>query len=94
MKNEGKVCPAAEWQEAHRIAAEEALPMMSINAAYALFREDEVGSLEPGKYADLIILSANPLTDDPHKILEMQVWMTMVGGRTAYCMAGQEELCP
>ena len=94
VNNEGKVCPAAEWQEAHLITPEEALPMMTINAAYALFREDEVGSLEPGKYADLIILSANPITDDPHKILEMQVWMTMVGGRTAYCMAGQEELCP
>jgi len=94
VNNEGEVCLAAEWQEAHLITAEEALPMMTVNAAYALFREDEVGSLEPGKYADMIILSANPLTDDPHKILEMEVWMTMVGGRTAYCMAGQEELCP
>jgi hypothetical protein len=42
----------------------------------------------------LIILSANPLTDDPQVILDIEVWMTMVGGRTAYCMAGQEELCP
>ena len=94
VNNEGKVCPAADWQKMYLITAEEALPMMTVNAAYALFREDEVGSLEPGKYADLIVLSANPITDDPQVILDIEVWMTMVGGRTAYCMAGQEELCP
>jgi predicted amidohydrolase YtcJ len=94
VNNEGGICPAAEWQEMHLITVEEALPMMTINAAYALFREDEVGSLEPGKYADLIVLSDNPLTVTPQSIPEMDVWMTMVGGRTAFCMAGHEGLCP
>jgi predicted amidohydrolase YtcJ len=94
VNNEGEVCPAAEWQEAHRITAEEALPMMTVHAAYALFREDEVGSLEAGKYADLIILSDNPLAVTPQAMMEMEVWMTMVGGRTVFCMAGREELCP
>jgi predicted amidohydrolase YtcJ len=94
VSSEGDICPAADWQQMHLITPEEALPMMTIHAAYALFREDELGSLEPGKYADLIILSENPLTREPQAIPEMDVWMTMVGGRTAYCMAGHEELCP
>jgi predicted amidohydrolase YtcJ len=94
VNNEGQVCPAAEWQEVHLITVEEALPMMTIHAAYALFREDEVGSLEVGKYADLIILSADPLTVVPQAIPEVNVWMTTVGGRTAYCMTEHEELCP
>lgn len=94
VNNDGEICPAAEWQEMHLITVEEALPMMTVNAAYALFREDEVGSLEPGKYADLIILSDNPLTAAPRSIPGMNVWMTMVGGRTAYCMTGHEALCP
>ena len=94
VNNEGKVCPAEEWQKMHLITVEEALPMMTVNAAYALFREDELGSLEPGKYADMIILSDNPLAVTPQAIPEMEVWMTMVGGRTVFCMAGHEELCP
>ena len=94
VDKDGKVCPAADWQKMHLITVEEALPMMTINAAYALFREDEVGSLEPGKYADLIILSDDPLAVIPEAILKMNVWMTMVGGQTAYCAEGHEGLCP
>jgi predicted amidohydrolase YtcJ len=92
--SDGAICPAPAWQKQHVITAEEALSMMTINAAYALFRDDEVGSLEPGKYADLIVLSDNPLAVAPEEIPGMAVWMTMVGGRTAFCMVGQEAVCP
>jgi predicted amidohydrolase YtcJ len=90
----GRVCEAPEWQKAHTITAEEALRLMTINAAYALFREEEVGTLEPGKYADLIVLSGDPLAADPETIPQINVWLTMVGGRVEYCAAGHEELCP
>jgi len=53
--------------------------MMTIDGAYALFRDEEVGSLEPGKFADLIILSGNPTTDI-NSINNIEVWMTVVGG--------------
>lgn len=43
------------------LSAAEALPMMTIESAYLLHREDQVGSLDPGKLADLIILSNDPL---------------------------------
>jgi predicted amidohydrolase YtcJ len=92
--SDGAICPAPEWQQQHIIMAEEALRMMTIHAAYALFRDGEVGSLEPGKYADMIVLSDNPLAVAPEEIPEMAVWMTMVGGRTAHCAAGQDAFCP
>jgi hypothetical protein len=94
VDSDGAICPAADWQNAHVLRADEALPMMTINAAYALFREQEVGSLEPGKYADLIVLSDNPIAVGAEAIPELEVWMTMVGGRTAHCAAGQQAVCP
>jgi len=92
--SDGVICPAPAWHSQHVITGEEALSMMTIHAAYALFRDGEVGSLEPGKYADLIVLSDNPLAVAPEEIPGMAVWMTMVGGRTAHCAAGQEAVCP
>ena len=89
-----QICEGQEWQAQHIITAEEALRMMTTNAAYALFRDEEVGSLMPGKFADLIFLSANPLTVDPQEIPQMEVLLTMVGGRVEYCTPDYELLCP
>lgn len=94
VANDGTVCPGYEWLMQNTLTVEDALPMMTINAAYALFREDEAGSLEPGKYADLIILSHNPLAVPAETLLETAVWLTMVSGRTAYCAPGHKALCP
>jgi len=89
------VCDTPEWMEPDKtITVEEALPMMNINAAYALFREDEVGSITPGKFADLVVLSTNPLAIEPEEIIDVEVWMTMIGGETLFCMPGQEVFCP
>ena len=67
---------------------------MTINAAYALFMEDAVGSLKPGKFADLIVLSDNPLTVEPDALIDLEVLVTMVGGRSEYCTSSSEALCP
>jgi len=91
---EGNVCPTPDWHQVHTITAAEALPMMTLNAAYALFRDEEVGSLEPGKYADFIVLTSNPLTAVPDALLAMDVLLTVVGGRVEFCAPEQEELCP
>ena len=87
------ICEPPDWLAAHRITAQEALPMMTIEAAYALFRDEEVGSLKPGKFADLVILSDNPLTVDPEAIKDIEVLMTMVGGSVEYCAPGREVFC-
>jgi len=94
MTEDGRVCEALEWHKDDTISMEEALPMMTIESAYALFRDAEVGSLKPGKFADLIVLSANPLAVDPNGIKDIQVLLTVVGGRIEYCRLGYEGLCP
>jgi predicted amidohydrolase YtcJ len=88
------ICEPPDWLAATALTVEEALPLMTIDAAYAIFREDEVGSLKAGKLADLIILSDNPLTVDPDAIKDIELLMTMVGSRVEYCVPGQEALCP
>jgi len=67
---------------------------MTRESAYALFRDEELGTITPGKFADLIILSASPLTANPETLLETRVLMTMVGGKVEFCVAGNDSLCP
>jgi predicted amidohydrolase YtcJ len=66
-----------------RISPMRALRAVTIDAARQHFEEDDKGSLEPGKLADLVILSGSPL-DDPARIDELQVIETIVGGRSVY----------
>jgi len=67
-----------------RISVEEALQIYTINAAYFSFEEKVKGSIEVGKFADLTVLSENPLTLEREKIKDIQVEMTIVGGRVVY----------
>lgn len=91
---DGSICEAPDWLKQGAIRIEEALPMMTINSAYALFRENEVGSLKAGKQADLVILSDNPLQVAPDQLKDIIVRMTMIAGKVEYCAAGNETLCP
>jgi predicted amidohydrolase YtcJ len=68
---------------AERIDAMQALRAVTIDAAYSMFLEEELGSLEIGKFADLAILSGSPL-DDPATIDRLQVVETIRGGETIY----------
>ena len=86
------ICEPPGWYAGEAITVEEALRLMTINGAYALFMEEKVGSLKPGKFADLIILSENPLTIDPDSLIDLEVLMTMVGGRVEHCAEGHEAL--
>jgi hypothetical protein len=93
VAEDGSVCEAPEWLAANKITVQQALRSMSIDGAYALFREEEIGSLKLGKFADLVILSENPLTVRPDMIKDIKVLLTMVGGRVEYCASGHESLC-
>ena len=66
-----------------RIGVMDALRAVTIDAAWQVFQEGNRGSLEPGKYADLVILSGNPL-DDPMAMRDLRVERTVVGGATIY----------
>lgn len=67
-----------------RVTPLEALEAITINAAYQYGEEGSKGSLQPGKLADLVILSANPLAVDPMKIKDIEVVETIKNGETIY----------
>jgi hypothetical protein len=70
--------------EDERISALQALRATTIDAAWQIFQEDNRGSVEVGKLADLVILSDNPLTVDKGQIKDIRVEQTFVGGRRVY----------
>ncbi len=62
----------------------EALRTQTINSAIAMFRDHEVGSIEVGKRADLVVLSHDPTIVDPEYIREVRVQQTYVDGVLKY----------
>jgi predicted amidohydrolase YtcJ len=68
----------------HRLSLEEALFAHTIDAAYAVGLEGRIGSLEPGKAADLTVLSSDLRGLDPGEVKEVPVAATIVNGITEY----------
>jgi len=62
----------------------EALRAHTFEAAYAAFEEKTKGSIEPGKYADLTVWGADPMTATPTKMFTIPIVMTIIGGKTVY----------
>ena len=69
---------------AERLAARDALALYTTQAAYACHRESEIGSLEPGKLADFVVLDQNPLETDAALIPDIGVLATVLGGTPVY----------
>jgi predicted amidohydrolase YtcJ len=67
-----------------RLSAQDALGLYTRGAAFAMHREDEIGSLEPGKLADFVVLDKNPLDTDVEQIGDIQVLATVIGGTPVY----------
>ena len=72
------------WVAEHEISVEMALRMMTIEGAYAVKQEDYLGSLEIGKYADLIVIDDDPLTMNVDGIKDINVLLTMVDGKIEF----------
>jgi predicted amidohydrolase YtcJ len=79
---EGK--PDGGFLPEQRLTVAETVRGYTFEAAYAGRREKTEGSIEPGKLADLIIVSQNIFEIDPHRLAETKVLTTMVGGRIVY----------
>jgi predicted amidohydrolase YtcJ len=73
-----------DFYPAQKMSREEALRSYTLDAAYAAFEEDIKGSLEPGKLADITVLSKDILEIPPEEILNTHVLYTIVGGEVRY----------
>jgi predicted amidohydrolase YtcJ len=65
---------------AQRIPVYEAIKALTINGAYQYFEEHSKGSITPGKWADLVVLSADPLAIDPEDLRDIRVLATWSQG--------------
>ncbi|MYF69863.1 MAG: amidohydrolase [Proteobacteria bacterium] len=72
------------------LTREQALRLYTTNGAYLLFREEQVGSLEPGKYADMIVVDRDILESNLDDIRDTRVLRTYVNGELVYD-AGSEQ---
>lgn len=66
------------------ISVPDGLKALTIDAAWQINMEKKIGSIEPGKYADLIILDQNPLKVNPDTLREIRVMHTFVNGNEVW----------
>jgi hypothetical protein len=69
---------------AQRLSRADALRAATVEGAYLMFEEDQKGSLEPGKLADLVVLSDDPMTCPEIRIRDITAELTIVGGRVVH----------
>ena len=72
------------WIPEQKITVEEALRAYTVNNAYAMFREAEIGKIAPGMLADVAVLSDDLFTIPPEKIESVKVDMTVFDGAVIY----------
>ena len=72
------------WGANQRVSVEEAIKIGTLHGAYASFEENKKGSLEAGKYADLVVMSKDPTKVDPSTLMEIKIERTMAGGQWVY----------
>ena len=76
--------PPGGWRPQERVSFAQALNGFTRDAAYAGFAEDRIGSLEPGKWADFILVDRDPTTIDAQALARTQVLETWVAGKRMY----------
>jgi predicted amidohydrolase YtcJ len=76
--------PPGGWFPGERLTREEALRGFTLDAAWSLFLDKEVGSLEAGKRADLVVFARDPMTIPAAEIPRAEIDYTLVGGQVVY----------
>jgi predicted amidohydrolase YtcJ len=84
VRKDAKGWPANGYQMENALTREEALRGMTIWAAKSNFEEKEKGSLEPGKFADFIILDKDLMKANENELLQVNVLKTYLGGEKVY----------
>jgi predicted amidohydrolase YtcJ len=69
------------WGPSQRVSVLEAIRVGTLHGAHASFEENDKGSIEAGKLADLVVLGQDPTRVDPSALIDVPVERTMVGGR-------------
>lgn len=82
VHNDGK--PEGGWNPSQKLTLAEVLRFYTYGAAYAVSREHEMGTLEPGKFADLVVLDRNLFETAPEDMLSGGIHMTVMDGRIVY----------
>ena len=78
--------PEGGWLPDQRLNVDEALRGFTVDAAIAGFAEERVGTLEVGKYADFIVIDADPYRIAPAALADMEVLRTVVGGEVVFAL--------
>ncbi|MFO7768840.1 MAG: amidohydrolase [bacterium] len=76
--------PEGGWFPEEKITVQEALEAFTINGAWANFEEEEFGSIETGKWADLTVLDQDLLEIDPQRIMDTEVLYTIIEGNVIW----------
>jgi predicted amidohydrolase YtcJ len=76
--------PPSGWRPQDRVSFEQALAGFTRGAAYAGFAETRIGSLEPGKWADFILVDRDVSKVDPQALARTQVLQTWVAGKKVW----------
>lgn len=82
VHNDGK--PEGGWNPEQKLSMEDALHAYTLGGHYGVKREHELGTLEKGKLADMIVLDQNLFTIGSEKIRDTNVILTMVDGKIIY----------
>ena len=78
------------YQPEERLTLEEAIRAITVKSAWTFFEDDVKGSIEAGKYADLVVLGRDILTIDPKEIKDIPVLMVMTNGKFVYKNPNQD----
>jgi hypothetical protein len=83
-QNPGEPDSLIQPRESERLSVESLVRGFTIDAAYQIRMEDEIGSIEVGKLADIVVLDQNIFKVDPYSIHKTNVVMTLLGGEVIY----------
>jgi predicted amidohydrolase YtcJ len=76
--------PPGGWSPSEHLTFAQALDAYTRGAAYAGFAEQKIGALEPGKYADFVIVDRDPTQVNAQELGRTQVLETWVGGKKVW----------
>ena len=82
--------PPGGWYVGQALTRAEALHSFTLAAAYAAHQEDRLGSLEPGKWADFVLIDRDYFKIPPSEIDDIQVLETWVAGKRVYAVEGYQ----